>query len=347
MKKKFLSLMLSFTVAMSVTACGGSDTGSNSNSSASVSNSASTSVQEPAAQPEPSSEAAPVNESENADEVKMASSEANGLQISLPTGFVSADSGVEGLAAFTNADKTVFVTIAGPVFNDTATPDQLTEEVFASMFQDGGYDNVTVDNVGTVQQPDGATAVAAFATGSMNGEPLQNIVMQYYFMADGSGTYVINYMYPLDDTATDDVITEILASVTATDAGAQADTEDGFSLWNIGDPELIPDLSGTAWNICGGFIDGREMTEEELNTLLEAYSGTCQFVFDADGGAKLVQGSGELTGTYEYKGDGGVGVFIDANGTELRYGCIFTEMDGLVMIAISDEDGQNGLYFAQ
>lgn len=134
------------------------------------------------------------------------------------------------------------------------------------------------------------------------------------------------------------------------EADVPADTEehagDEISLWDVAKAET-PDLSDTTWNICGGYFEGKEMTQEELDALLETYGGTCQFVFDAEGGAKMVQGGGELPGTYEYLENGDVGIIIDANGTELRYGCVFTDLNGLTMIAVSDEDGQNGLYFAQ
>ena len=121
---------------------------------------------------------------------------------------------------------------------------------------------------------------------------------------------------------------------------------DGFSLWNV-TKAVTPDLSGTTWNLCGGYLNGQEMTQEDLDVALEAYKGTCQFVFDGEGGAKMVQGGGELTGTYQYLQNGDVGIIINANGSELRYGCVFTDLDGLTMIAVTDEEGKNGLYFAQ
>lgn len=230
MKKKFLALMLSLTMVMSMTACGGSDADTG-DSSASASDTADEAVDETEPADESTDETEPADEStdetESADEsadadqdagdTELVDNEANGLKIALPADFTSADGGVEGMAAFTNADKNVFVTVTGPIANDGTAPDQLTKEVFTSIFQEGGYGDVAVDNVGTVEQPDGATAVTAFGTGTMpqdDGTMEANIVMQYYFMADGSGVYVINYVYPLDDTATDDVISDILASVT-------------------------------------------------------------------------------------------------------------------------------------
>ena len=47
--------------------------------------------------------------------------------------------------------------------------------------------------------------------------------------------------------------------------------------------------------------------------------------------------------------DGSVGVIFDYNGEELRYACIFTwtDEDELLMVAISDAEGADGIYFVQ
>lgn len=125
-----------------------------------------------------------------------------------------------------------------------------------------------------------------------------------------------------------------------------ADSEGDASLWDVTRVET-PDLSNTTWSFSGGYVNGEEMTQEKLDSALETYGGTLQFKFDADGGAQMVQGNGTLEGTYEYLDDGSVGVIFDNNGTELRYACIFTETDELIMIAIPDETGKNGIYFVQ
>lgn len=129
-----------------------------------------------------------------------------------------------------------------------------------------------------------------------------------------------------------------------TDDGADAGFDEELTLWDAVREET-PDVSDTTWNFAGGYLDGHEMTADEVSSSLEAYGGVCQFVFDAEGGVQMVQGGGTLEGTYEYLDDG-IGVILDANGTELRYACIFTDMDGITMIAISDDDGKNGMYLA-
>lgn len=130
----------------------------------------------------------------------------------------------------------------------------------------------------------------------------------------------------------------------AVEPDADIGSDDEFTLWDVAKEE-IPDLNGTTWSFAGGYVDGREMTEEEVNSALEMYGGVCQFVFDAEGGVQLVQGGGTLEGTYEFLEDG-IGVVFDANGTELAYACIFTDMGGITMIAISDGVGNNGMYLA-
>ena len=104
-----------------------------------------------------------------------------------------------------------------------------------------------------------------------------------------------------------------------------------------------------SWSFAGGYIDGGEMTQAEMDESLAAYGGTLQFTFDAAGGAKMIQGGGTLNGTYQYLDDGSVGVIFDYNGEELRYACIFTWTDEgeLLMVAISDVEGADGIYFVR
>lgn len=96
--------------------------------------------------------------------------------------------------------------------------------------------------------------------------------------------------------------------------------EEENSLWELPQADT-PDMSNTVWSFAGGYIDGSEMT----------------------------QGGGTLNGTYQYLDDGSVGVIFDYNGVELRYACIFTwtDEDELLMVAISDAEGADGIYFVQ
>lgn len=108
-----------------------------------------------------------------------------------------------------------------------------------------------------------------------------------------------------------------------------------------------PDLSDTVWEFCGGCEDGQELDQDRIDQALEAYGGVLQFAFDADGGAQMIQGSGVMEGTYQYLADGSVGVIFDNGGNEIRYACVFTGEDEVIMIAVADSAGQNGIYFVQ
>lgn len=120
------------------------------------------------------------------------------------------------------------------------------------------------------------------------------------------------------------------------------------SLWDL--PKMsTPDMSNTVWSFAGGYIDGADMTQAEMDADLAAYGGKLEFAFYADGTAAMVQGGGSLSGTWQYLNDGSVGVIFDNGGSELRYACIFSQADDgdLLMIAISDEAGEDGVYFVQ
>lgn len=145
-----------------------------------------------------------------------------------------------------------------------------------------------------------------------------------------------------DSTAT----TQVEASVT-TDTVAEATDDSEGVLYELPMVE-IPDLADTTWDFAGGMIDGTEMTEDEFNTALSStYGGQLSFVFDGNGNAQMVQGGGSLNGTYEVRDDGLVAVVFDNNGSNLIYACFFTDMDGLTMIALSDDTGDNGVYFVE
>ena len=110
-----------------------------------------------------------------------------------------------------------------------------------------------------------------------------------------------------------------------------------------------PDLSGTEWNFAGGMIDGVEMEEEDLNATLETYGGTLQLVFGEDGAVTMVQGGGNAEGTYEYSDDNtAIKMTLDFGRTEVTYAGFLSEVgDTVTLIAMSDMNGYDGLYFVQ
>jgi len=108
-----------------------------------------------------------------------------------------------------------------------------------------------------------------------------------------------------------------------------------------------PDLPGTTWSLAGAMIDGVELETEQLeNEVLPLYGGQLDFAFHEDG-AQIVQGNGTLDGECTYMDEGAL-VLIEHEGEILQYACVFTEIEGtVVMIALTDETGINGLYFVQ
>lgn len=169
-----------------------------------------------------------------------------------------------------------------------------------------------------------------------------------------------------DDTETDgaDQQVENEADVDVTDEEVADDTTDEevempYLAFGVDDPSQLehmemPEIGGTTWALCGGFNDNVEFTEEVLANSLEAYGGVCNFVFNEDGTAQLVQGGGALDGTYEYvtNEDGtcvAALVTFTYDGSELRYACYYTEVEGVsVMIGIGESlvDGMY-LYYAE
>ena len=157
-----------------------------------------------------------------------------------------------------------------------------------------------------------------------------------------------------DTTATEETTetedTEEVADDTEDTAEAETEFAEGDDgpLWSIDMMTEPVEVAGTTWSFTGGCIDGNELTDEEIAASLEQYGGQLDFVFNEDGTAKMVQGGGEVDGTYEQDSTG-YGVYFDNNGTELKYYCAFAQQDdgSIVMIALSDSTGYNGLYFMQ
>ena len=151
-----------------------------------------------------------------------------------------------------------------------------------------------------------------------------------------------------NEEVTQEVQTQEVAEAPA-ETTAEAGTEaEGGPLLQVAVME-IPDLSGTEWNFAGGMIDGAEMEEEDVNTSLEAYGGTLQLVFGDDGVATMVQGVGNAEGTYEYSDDNtAIKMTFDFGGTEITYAGFLSQVgDTVTLIAMSDMNGYDGLYFVQ
>ena len=69
----------------------------------------------------------------------------------------------------------------------------------------------------------------------------------------------------------------LAASAISVDAAPTAAVlEEENSLWELPQADT-PDMSNTVWSFAGGYIDGSEMTQAEMDESLEAYGGTLQF----------------------------------------------------------------------
>ena len=147
----------------------------------------------------------------------------------------------------------------------------------------------------------------------------------------------------------DDTTDEDVADDTTDDAA-----EIPYLAFGVDDPSQLehmemPEIGGTTWALCGGFNDNVEFTEESLVSALEAYGGVCNFVFNEDGTAQLVQGGGALDGTYEYATDEdgtclAVIVTFTYDGGELKYACYYTEVEGVSVMIGFDQSLVNGMY---
>ncbi len=137
-------------------------------------------------------------------------------------------------------------------------------------------------------------------------------------------------------------------STDAADETNSSDSEDVGPLYSI-EAAAAPDVAGTTWHFVGAMLDGEELDAETAQGVLDTnYSGTLDLVFEEDGSASMVQGGGNLNGTYEYVDDYTVLVTLDNNGSELRYACGFVEdEDGVTMVAMTDDRGYDGIYFMQ
>lgn len=136
------------------------------------------------------------------------------------------------------------------------------------------------------------------------------------------------------------------------------DEADDASGTNDGLSELLSTLSlvapsdaivGTGWEFSGGMVNGVDLNAEEAAQSLEAYGGTMNVVFDDAENISMVQGAGTLAGTYGVGDDGYMmPIVFDNNGSELKYVGLFADIDGtLVLMLLSDETGQNAVYFTQ
>ena len=113
------------------------------------------------------------------------------------------------------------------------------------------------------------------------------------------------------------------------------------------------DLAGTLWDFSGGFTGGQELTGEDAASVLEMYGGTLQLAFQDEEHAALVQGGGNMEGTYKLLDDGiTLNFSFDLQGQAYTYGAVFTSVSGedgadsadAVLVLVADADPATAFY---
>lgn len=118
--------------------------------------------------------------------------------------------------------------------------------------------------------------------------------------------------------------------------------------------KLIPvpaDLVGSWWNFAGGFVDGRDMTQEEADAVSEAYGGYLACNFDETGNASITKEPYIQYGPYKVQEDGYT-VLLQLQDMETSADCtyvgVFADIDGRrVMVMLSAADPNTALYMAE
>ena len=142
----------------------------------------------------------------------------NGLSFALPADikYVKTEDGT-GTMLFVNEDATAVVSLGVKIENNSVTSADVTEELLFDGISAGGVlSNATLDNYGTGEQDGGGTAVVAFGKVTMDDGMDMHSDIQYYFTADGSGYYMISYLYAVDkenSLGADDNIARVMSTV--------------------------------------------------------------------------------------------------------------------------------------
>ena len=135
------------------------------------------------------------------------------------------------------------------------------------------------------------------------------------------------------------------------DTGDTGDTAspEGQSLLEILKDRFVaaPEMAGTYWTFIGGYVQGKQMTEDQTNEVLSQLDNEYAFYFDENGAVSLTEGTDTVTaGTYTISEDGMLASISMDN--DIKYAGSFIEQDdGPVMVALLDGTGMNALYFQE
>lgn len=112
-------------------------------------------------------------------------------------------------------------------------------------------------------------------------------------------------------------------------------------------PSWLPD---SGWEFIGGRLDGKDLTQDEVEGVLEQqYGGMLLILYGSSGSdVQMLQGAGALPGTYqEMEDEYTVKLAFDYNGNALNYGAVFLEPEPgrRYMLLLMDNSSDNIFYF--
>ena len=149
------------------------------------------------------------------------------------------------------------------------------------------------------------------------------------------------------DTGTDDANAGDDTQVEDNTGDDAATPGEGDSIMAILNDRFVaaPELAGTTWTFIGGYVQGKQMTEDQTNKVLSQLDNEYAFYFDENGAVSLTEGTDTTTdGTYSISEDGLIANIIMSNDTKYA-GTFIEQEDGYVLVAMLDGTGMNGLYF--
>lgn len=104
----------------------------------------------------------------------------------------------------------------------------------------------------------------------------------------------------------------------------------------------LPDIAYTGWELSGGMINGKEMEETDVQSILDACGGKFYFIFPEEGVATIESGKKDVRGTYETIEDN-YAVHAVFEGDD--YYAVFTKVDNVtVMVLVNKAESETALY---
>ena len=108
-------------------------------------------------------------------------------------------------------------------------------------------------------------------------------------------------------------------------------------------------LAPSGWQFAGGYTNGKELNDQEAGEILAMYGGTLQLIFTSQETATMVQGGGNLEGSYTVLSDNfTINLALNLQGTTYNYVAVFTDLEGTpVLLLVATADPETVLYMTQ